>query len=896
VNLPAKALPLLLAALLVAGPLLIVVSALPASTVPTTTAMKRVPQHLITPDPQLGAGVPQVEAGPSSGGSALGTRASGTDPVIVIPIEFQDVTHAGAHNTAYFDSMMNGPSPSVNGFYQENSYGTFGLQATVAGWVRSAHTMAYYGQDGSGVDDATGPIYRLTVEAVQLAHAAGVNFANFDSNPNDGVVDHVVIVHAGGAQEASPNTNLIWSHRWAVIDGDPNLPGDQRLVEDSKQIYGYAMISEDSPVGVLAHEFGHDLGLPDLYDTDSSSLGIGVWDVMGSGSWNGNPRGTSPSDFSAWSKVKLGWVTPIEVTAPLLSQRIAQVENNSVVYRLTIKTASTGDEYLLVENRERVGFDAAQPGSGLLIYHVDDSVPNNDNEAHRKVDILEADEASAGDTPNDAGDPWASNAVGLGPDTNPNSNGYGNIRTGWKVRNIGAAGTIMVADLSREVDDDLAILKVTHPTAVAVNSAVNVFVTVRNQGARTQPNVNVTLRVFLNSLAPASEVNISNGRQSGPGLNTTQFEVFTWTFTASSQGRYILDARVDLAGDEILENNERLGHVTSLVFVDGFQDDVESGMGLWNTPGQGALDAYRWAIVDDSSPYGKSHSPTHAWRFGYYGGIPNLMRYHYLDSRAISVTGGPLYLVYYQSYDLSRIETPTANETDNASVEVMAGAGPWQRVAFFQGKGLPWQTISVNLTPYLGPTPTTLRLRFNATSSIMPNTGGWWVDDIFLSATNLSRAVAVLPVVSDRTVDPGAEAVFTFKLVNIGDYDDTFRFSAALPSGWTAVLVTNSTSVVPVGTARVPLAPDAETSLQFRVVAATSALRGTVETIPLTATSANDAGKSADFVATARVADPLGLGGIQKYIVWIILLGIALIVIVILVDHAKSRKFRGHLR
>src|SRR5438552_1438044 len=97
--------------------------------------------------------------------------------------------------------------------------------------------------------------------------AAGVNFASFDRN-NDGVVDHVVIVHAGGAQEASPNTNLIWSHRWAVTDGDPNLPADQRLVENGVHIYGYAMTSEDSPVGVLAHEFGHDLGLPDLYDTD----------------------------------------------------------------------------------------------------------------------------------------------------------------------------------------------------------------------------------------------------------------------------------------------------------------------------------------------------------------------------------------------------------------------------------------------------------------------------------------------------------------------------------------------------------------------------------------------------------------------------------------------------
>jgi len=893
VTLRAKALPLLLAALLVAGPLLIAVSALPASTLPTTAAMKRVPQHLITPDPQLGAGVPQIESGPSFGGSALGTRATGTDPVIVIPIEFTDVTHAGPHNTGFFDTMMNGPSQSVNAFYQENSYGTFGFQATVAGWVRSTHTMAYYGQDGSGVDDATGPIYRLVAEAVRLADPA-VDFRNFDRN-NDGVVDHVVIVHAGGAQEASPNTNLIWSHRWAVIDGDQALPGDQRLTADGVQIYGYVMISEDSPVGVLAHEFGHDLGLPDLYDTDGSSLGIGVWDVMGSGSWNGNPRGTSPSDFSAWSKVKLGWVTPIEVTAPLLSQRIAQVENNSVIYRLTIKDTSNGDEYFLVENRERAGFDAAQPGSGLLIWHVDDSVANNDNEAHRKVDLVEADEAT-GDTPDDAGDPWASNAVGLGPDTNPNSNGYGNIRTGWKVRNIGAAGAIMVADLSKEVDDDLAIVKVTHPTAVAMNSVVNVFVTLRNQGARMQSDVNVTLRVFLNSFSAASEVSIANARQTVPTMLTTQFVNLTWTFTANSQGRYILDARVDLTGDEILENNERVAHVTSLVFVDGFHDDVEAGTGSWATPGQFVGDAYKWAIVDDSSLYGKSHSPTHSWRFGYYGGIPNLMTYHYLDSRAISVTGSPLYLVYYQSYDLSRTETPTVNETDNASVEVMAGAGPWQRVAFFQGKGLPWQTVSVNLTPYLGPTPTTLRIRFNASSSIMPNTGGWWVDDILLTATNLSRAVVVVPLVSDRSINPGAEAVFTFKLVNIGDYDDSFRFSTTLPSGWTAVLVSNSTSILPVGSARVPLVPDAETNLQFRVVAAASALRGTVETIHLTITSANDASQSADFVATARVADPLGLGGIQKYIVWIILLGIALIVIVILVDHAKSRKFRGHLR
>src|SRR4030067_456202 len=210
------------------------------------------------------------------------------------------------------------------------------------------------------------------------------------------------------------------------------------------------MISEDSPFGVVAHEFGHYLGLPDLYDTDSSSLGVGEWDVMGSGSWNGNPRGTSPSHFSAWSKEKLGWLTPIEGTVPLLTpqippgqntppQQTPAVENPSRAYRLTVKTASGGDEYFLVENRQRTGYDAALPGDGLLIWHIDDSVPNNDNEAHRLVDLEERDAAN-GDTPDDPGDPWASDAIGFGPDTIPNSDGYGKVRTGWKGRNIGTSG------------------------------------------------------------------------------------------------------------------------------------------------------------------------------------------------------------------------------------------------------------------------------------------------------------------------------------------------------------------------------------------------------------------------------------------------------------------------
>src|SRR5437762_4652665 len=91
--------------------------------------------------------------------------------------------------------------------------------------------MSYYGTDSStGVDDANGPIYRLVVEAVHLADPS-VNFAPFDTN-GDGVVDHLMVVHAGAGQESNPGQkDLIWSHRWDVLDADPTTPGSQSLTD-----------------------------------------------------------------------------------------------------------------------------------------------------------------------------------------------------------------------------------------------------------------------------------------------------------------------------------------------------------------------------------------------------------------------------------------------------------------------------------------------------------------------------------------------------------------------------------------------------------------------------------------------------------------------------------------
>ena len=221
--------------------------------------------HLMSPDPHVGS----WPSGAVQGSPLVGPRASpvGTADILVLLIEFTDVVHEPTHDQTFFDRFFNDSSPgapSMRAFYAEASYGALTINATIVPmWFVSSRTMAYYGQDGSsGVDAANGPIYNLVTEAVRTADPF-VNFTAFDTDHN-GVVDHLMIVHAGVGQESHANqTDLIWSHSWVV--------GGPSLIVDGVQVSGYTMVSEDSPLGVSVHEFGHDLGLPDLYDTDYSS-------------------------------------------------------------------------------------------------------------------------------------------------------------------------------------------------------------------------------------------------------------------------------------------------------------------------------------------------------------------------------------------------------------------------------------------------------------------------------------------------------------------------------------------------------------------------------------------------------------------------------------------------
>jgi hypothetical protein len=147
------------------------------------------------------------------------------------------------------------------------------------------------------------------------------------------------------------------------------------------------------------------LGLPDLYDYDYDSNGCGMWTLMAGGSWGGG--GARPVHFDGWCKSALGWVTPTVVNEHLEQEQIDAVEIDPDIYQLFSQGIPTY-EYFLVENRRWISFDMSLPGEGLLIYHVDENVPNNNNQLHYKVAVEQADGEYDLENNNgsDAGDPW----------------------------------------------------------------------------------------------------------------------------------------------------------------------------------------------------------------------------------------------------------------------------------------------------------------------------------------------------------------------------------------------------------------------------------------------------------------------------------------------------------
>ncbi len=263
------------------------------------------------------------------------------------------------------------PSGSVAEYFTESSYGGLRITGEVRGWYTAEHSHAYYAGGKGGHDAGLYPSHmsRLVEEAVAMAGRDGVDFSTYD-NSGDGHVDGLIIIHSGRGMDTSGNPDHLWTTTHYLSMGKTTPIGIT-----GKTIDRYSIIQEirkpgrELPIGFICHELGHMMGLPDLGDKDGTSAGIGWFGVMGSGFW-GNHDPTRPFHFCAWSKVKLGWVEP-EVISNDTTVTIPDVETHLVAYRLN---TSDPNEYFLLENRRKKGYDSELFSEGILIWHVDERV------------------------------------------------------------------------------------------------------------------------------------------------------------------------------------------------------------------------------------------------------------------------------------------------------------------------------------------------------------------------------------------------------------------------------------------------------------------------------------------------------------------------------------------
>jgi M6 family metalloprotease-like protein len=368
-----------------------------------------------TPTPVKPAG---VDEGPLPAAAVTGAR-----PCLVILLEFSDnladqVNHpSSAYNNLLFSNGVV-PTGSMKEYYEEVSYGQFTVTGQVTPWLTAPQTYAYYVAGNYGFSSWPTNAQKMTYDACAVADPT-VDFSQYDSDgpdgiPNsgddDGFVDGLFVVHAGPGAEETSNVNDIWSHKWSI----PGYytTGDAAIGGGNIRVYIYSTEPEEfasgalQTIGVFAHEFCHQLGMPDLYDYDSGY--INVWDddnrplydwcLMSHGSWGGPAGwgdGSVPAHPSAWIKEQLGWITPTTLTSSQYGVPINDIETTNgpnTLYKVVIADHGGGNqEYFYIENRfpnSPALFDkydnnnysgAIQKDAGVVIYHVDDrEVPNDD--------------------------------------------------------------------------------------------------------------------------------------------------------------------------------------------------------------------------------------------------------------------------------------------------------------------------------------------------------------------------------------------------------------------------------------------------------------------------------------------------------------------------------------
>jgi len=354
-------------------------------------------------------------------------EVSGTLPLVVILALFADSPEPHISSEQLQQALFDGPSEygTLSEYYEEVSGSRLGVSGQVAPWMRTSLTMeeVVAGSYGLGDSARTG---EYLLEALAAADST-IDFGLFDNDgpdgiPNSGDDDRRVDAVAFQFLEISASCGgpSIWPHR-SRIEGwtedhapyvtNDSQPGGEPIVVSDYVVQGATDCGgiEAQKATTVAHELGHVLGLPDLYDRSRGTEPehrhwvVGCWSLMAAGAWGCGSENRDvwlrPTHMGAWEKDWLGWLSEVEEVGPALIQEftLTPVMSGERVLKIPLENGAPADsnEYLLIEYRTQEGFDVDIPASGVLIYHVDPTMPNNQLLRHEpnwyKVALLEAD-------------------------------------------------------------------------------------------------------------------------------------------------------------------------------------------------------------------------------------------------------------------------------------------------------------------------------------------------------------------------------------------------------------------------------------------------------------------------------------------------------------------------
>lgn len=306
---------------------------------------------------------------------------SGSPRIPIILVQYSDISMK--HTKANFESHYNTQTWSVLKYFQDQSRNAFSPQFDIYGIFTLPNNRRYYGANNNSGDDQR--VGQMVQDAISQA-GNNINWAQYD-NDGDGYADACIVVYAGPGEAAGAAAETIWPCQWYLSSAIGNYVTRNNTKIDKFAVFCELDGDSDSGstldgVGTFCHEFSHCLGLPDFYMTTSGSyFGMGDWSLLDRGCYNND--GNRPCGYTAYERNFMGWMT-LSTPTEGETYTISTVQDGGQAFKIT---SNNVNEYYIIENIQKTGWNQYARSSGLQVTHVNYNATRwNDNTVNNYSD------------------------------------------------------------------------------------------------------------------------------------------------------------------------------------------------------------------------------------------------------------------------------------------------------------------------------------------------------------------------------------------------------------------------------------------------------------------------------------------------------------------------------